>query len=150
VLIILSNIQEVNEDYVPFGILIRCLRSKDPKVREASANLLHIYSNQIDEIFDDIIVLLGDNVKEVRASAINSLVKIIQEVGMTQILSKLLKNLSDEGTIEIQRSIALFFGRTAQYEDEKTRKRIVSLLKIRCEMSQDPIICNTLQKLKEG
>ena len=150
VLIILSNIQEVNEDYVPFGILIRCLRSKDPKVREASANLLHIYSNQIDEIFDDIIVLLGDNVKEVRASAINSLVKIIQEVGMTQILSKLLKNLSDEGTIEIQRSIALFFGRTAQYEDEKTKKRIVSLLKIRCEMSQDPIICNTLQKLKEG
>ena len=150
VLIILSKIQEVNEEYVPFGILVKCLKSNDPKVREASANLLNIYSNQIDEIFDDIIILLGDIVEEVRTSTINSLVKIIQEVGINRILSKLLKNLSDEGTIEIQRSIALLFGRIAQYEDEKTRKRIVSLLKIRCEMSQDPIICNILQKLKEG
>ncbi|MBY8989436.1 MAG: HEAT repeat domain-containing protein [Candidatus Lokiarchaeota archaeon] len=150
VLIILSKIQEVNEEYVPFGILVKSIRSNDPKVREASAKLLNIYSNQIDEIFDDIIILLGDNVEEVRTSTINSLVKIIQEVGINRILSKLLKNLSDEGTIEIQRSIALLFGRTAQYEDEKTRKRIVSLLKIRCEMSQDPIICNILQKLKEG
>ena len=91
-----------------------------------------------------------DEIKEVRTSTINSLVKIIQEVGINHILSKLLKNLSDEGTIEIQRSIALILGRTAQYEDEQTKKRVISLLKIRCEMSQDPIICSTFQKLKEG
>jgi HEAT repeat protein len=150
VLIILSELKEVNEQYVPFAILVKCLRSDDAKVREASANLLYIYSFHIDEIFEDIIILLGDKVEEVRTSSINSLVKIIKEVGMNRILSKLLKNLSDEGTIEIQRSIALLLGRTALYEDEKTRKRIVSLLKIRCEMSQDPIICNTLQKLKKG
>ena len=112
--------------------------------------MLNIYGSQVNEIFDEIIELLGDDVKEVRTSTINSFVKIIQEVGMNQILSKLLKNLSDEGTIEIQRSIALILGRTAMYEDEKTRKRVISLLKIRCEMSQDPIICATLQKLKEN
>jgi len=149
-LIILSKVEEVDETYVPFEILVKCLTSEDPKVREASANLLIIYSHHINEIFDEIIELLDDNIKEVRTSTINSLVKIIQEVGMNQILSKLLKNLSDEGTIEIQRSIALILGRTAMYEDEKTRKRVISLLKIRCEMSQDPIICSTLQKLKEG
>jgi HEAT repeat protein len=149
-LIILSKIQDVDETYVPFEILVKCLTSEEPKVREASANLLNIYSNQVNEIFDEIIELLGDKIKEVRTSTINSLVKIIQEVGMNQILSKLLKNLSDEATIEIQRSIALILGRTAMYEDEKTRKRVISLLKIRCEMSQDPIICSTLQKLKEG
>ena len=149
-LIILSKIEEVDETYVPFEILVKCLTSGDPKVREASANLLNIYSSQVNEIFDEIIELLGDNIQEVRTSTINSLVKIIQEVGMNQILSKLLKNLSDEGSIEIQRSIALILGRTAMYEDEKTRKRVISLLKIRCEMSQDPIICSTLQKLKDG
>jgi HEAT repeat protein len=150
VLIILSEIQEVNEEYIPYEILVKSLRSNEAKVREASANLLVLYSNRIDEIFDDIIVLLGDKVEEVRTSSINSLVTIIKNIGMNRILSKLLKNLSDEGTMEIQRSIALLFGRTALFEDDKTRKRIVSLLKIRCEMSQDPIICNTLQKLKEG
>ncbi|MFX1425286.1 MAG: MFS transporter [Promethearchaeota archaeon] len=149
-LIILSQIPEVNENYIPFESLIKCLMSKDPKVREASANLIIIYKNQINEIFDDVLELLGDNEKEVRTSTINSIVTIIQEVGINQILSKLLKNLSDEGTIEIQRSIALILGRTALYESEKTKKRVISLLKIRCEMSQDPIICSTLQKLKEG
>jgi HEAT repeat protein len=148
-LIILSKIEEVDETYIPFEILAKCLKSEDPKVREASANLLNIYSSQVNEIFDEIIDLLGDKIKEVRTSTINSLIKIIQEIGMNQILSKLLKNLSDEGTIEIQRSIALILGRTAMYEDEKTRKRVISLLKIRCEMSQDPIICSTLQKLKD-
>jgi len=148
-LIILSKIEDVDEVYVPFEILLKCLTSEDSKVREASANLLSIYSSQVNDIFDEITKLLGDNIQEVRTSTINSLVKIIQEVGLNQILSKLLKNLSDEGTIQIQRSIALVLGRTAMYEDDKTRKRVISLLKIRCEMSQDPIICGTLQKLKD-
>ncbi|MFW9940003.1 MAG: hypothetical protein ACFFFT_03110 [Candidatus Thorarchaeota archaeon] len=150
VLIILSKIEDVDKFYIPFEMLLKCLKSEDPKVREASANLLSIYSSQVNDIFDEVTELLGDDIEEVRTSTINSLVKIIQEVGLSQILSKLLKNLSDEGIIEIQQSIALVLGRTAMYEDEKTRKRIISLLKIRCEMSQDPIICGTLQKLKDA
>ena len=39
-------------------------------------------------------------------------------------------------------------GRTVRYEDEAIKKRVISLLKIRCEMSQDPIICEVLTKLK--
>lgn len=146
---ILSTIKEVNDSHISFNDLINNLTSIDPKVREASAGLVRIYSNQIDEIFNKIVILLEDESKEVRARAINSFVEIIQEVGLNQILSKLLKNLSDEGSIETQRSIALILGRTAKYEDKEIKKRVISLLKIRCEMSQDPIICATLQQLKD-
>jgi len=70
--------------------------------------------------------------------------------GLTACLSRLLKNLSDESSIELQRSIALILERTAKYENDKIKKRVISLLKIRCEMSQDPIICGTLHKLSES
>ncbi|MBY8983758.1 MAG: HEAT repeat domain-containing protein [Candidatus Lokiarchaeota archaeon] len=149
-LIILSKIEEVDEDYLPFKKLLNCLTNEDPKVREAAVGLLKIYSNNIEEIFDNIVELLGDHEKEVRTSIINSIVALIQKVGLNPILSKLLKNLSDTGSIEIQRSISLILGRTAKYENEKIKKRVISVLKIRCEMSQDPIICGTLQQLRES
>ncbi|MHA2089144.1 MAG: HEAT repeat domain-containing protein, partial [Promethearchaeota archaeon] len=123
---------------------------KDPKVREAAVGLLKIYTSNIEEIFDNIVDILGDHEKEVRTNIINSMVALIQKIGLTVILSKLLKNLSDTGSIEIQRSISLILGRTAKYENENIKKRVLSVLKIRCEMSQDPIICGTLQQLKES
>ncbi|MFX0105409.1 MAG: HEAT repeat domain-containing protein, partial [Candidatus Hodarchaeota archaeon] len=147
---ILSTIKEVNSSHIPFNNLQNNLKSTDPKVREASAGLIGIYSKQIEEIFDKIVTLLEDESKEVRTSTINSFVKMIQEVGLNRILTKLLQNLSDESSLETQRSIALILGRTVKYENEKIKKRVISLLKIRCEMSQDPIICETLQQLKES
>jgi HEAT repeat protein len=149
-LLILSEIEEVDESYVPFEKLLKCLTNEDPKVREAAVGLLKIYSNHFGEIFDSIVEILGDDEKEVRRSMINGIVALTQKVGLNLILSKLLKNLSDTGSIEIQRSISLILGRTAKYENEKTKKRVISVLKIRCEMSQDPIICGTLQQLKES
>ncbi|MFX1301916.1 MAG: hypothetical protein ACFE9X_01020 [Promethearchaeota archaeon] len=146
---ILSTIKEVNSFHIPFNNLQNYLKSTDPKVREASAGLIGIYSKQIEEIFDEVVILLEDESKEVRTSTINSFVKVIQEVGLNRILTKLLQNLSDEGSLETQRSIALILGRTVKYENEKIKKRVISLLKIRCEMSQDPIICEILQQLKE-
>ena len=147
---ILSNINEVNDSHIPFEKLIISIKSDDPKVREASARLIKIFNNQIENIFDIIVILLEDEVKEVRTSSINSFVEIIQEIGLNRILSKLLQNLSDQGSLETQRSISLILGRTVRYEDKKIKRRVISLLKIRCEMSQDPIICATLQKLKEN
>ncbi|MHA1913796.1 MAG: HEAT repeat domain-containing protein [Promethearchaeota archaeon] len=147
---ILSKIANDNEIDLQFDILAKYLADNDPKVREASAGLVFIYKNQTNEIFDEILKLLNDDVKEVRMSIINSVVKIIQRIGLESLLSKLLKNLSDEGSIETQRSIALILGRTVKYEKEKIKERVISLLKIRCEMSQDPIICSTYQQLMEG
>ena len=147
---ILSNIKEVNDTHIPFENLIKSIKSSDPKVREASAGLIKIFSNKIEDIFEVAIKLLGDEKKEVRSSSVNSFVEIIQDIGISRILTKLLQNLSDEGSLETQRSIALILGRTVKFEEEKIKKRVISLLKIRCEMSQDPIICETLQKLKEN
>jgi HEAT repeat protein len=146
---ILSTLKDVRASEIPIGLLKKNLESADPKVREASAGLLPIYGNQIEDIFEFIITLLGDESKEVRNSTINNLVVIIQKIGIKRIISKLLQNLSDEGSLETQRSIALIFRRTVKYEKEDIRKRVISLLKIRCEMSQDPVICEVFQQLKE-
>ena len=86
----------------------------------------------------------------VRSTTIDVMVTIIQKIGISKLLSKLLRNLSDESTIETQQSIATILGRTVRYEDETIKKRVISLLKIRCEMSQDPIICEVLTRLKES
>ena len=80
----------------------------------------------------------------------NSMIEIIEKIGINTLLSKILQNLSDESSLNLQRSIALILRRTVKYEDEKIKKRVISLLKIRCEMSQDPVICETLQYLKES
>jgi len=147
---ILSDIREVNSSHIPFNKLEIHLKSRDPKIREASARLSKIYSDQIDVVLDSLINILGDESKEVRTSMINSFVEIIKNVSLNRILSKLLENLSGKGSLLTQRSIALILSRTAKHENEKIKKRIISLLKIRCEMSQDPVICEILQQLREN
>ncbi|MHA1458113.1 MAG: hypothetical protein ACTSQR_00455 [Promethearchaeota archaeon] len=148
---ILSSIKEISESKIPFIKVSENLLNDDPKVREGAANLLNIYSfEDIDKVFQIIISLLGDEVEDVRITTVDVMVKIVQEMGINKILSKLLKNLSDESTIETQQSIAIILGRTVRYTDEKIKKRVISLLKIRCEMSQDKIICEILHKLREG
>lgn len=148
---ILSTIKEISESEIPFVKVLENLSNEDPKVREGAANLLNIYSFlEIDKVFQNILSLLGDEVEDVRATTVDVMVKIIQEMGITKMLSKLLKNLSDESTIETQQSIAIILGRTVRYADEKIKKRVIALLKIRCEMSQDIIICEILNKLREG
>ncbi|TFG25023.1 MAG: hypothetical protein EU532_12050 [Promethearchaeota archaeon] len=149
VMLLLSEIDGLDIEQIPFEKVVKNLNSDDPKIREGVANLLSIYSNNIDEIFVYYVALFGDNNKEVRANAINSMAKIIQKIGLKKILSRLLQNLSDETSLLTQQSISLILERTGRYEDEKIKKRILSLLKIRCEVSQDPIICETYNKLKE-
>ncbi len=148
---VLSSIEGITETQIPFEKVSENLLNKDSKVREGAANLLKIYSfENIDRIFNNVISLLGDESRDVRNTTVDVMVKIIQEIGISKVLSKLLKSLSDEYSIQTQQSIAIILGRTIRYEDEKIKKRVISLLKIRCEMSQDPIICEMLTKLRES
>ena len=149
VMLLLSEIDGLKIEQIPFEEVIKNLNNDDPKVREGVANLLSIYSGKIEEMFVYYLPLLSDDNKDVRTNAINSMVKIIQKVGLKKILSKLLQNLSDETSLITQQSISLILERTARYEDEKIKRRILSLLKIRCEVSQDPLICEAYNKLKE-
>ena len=147
---ILSNMEEVKASDLPFEKLSNSITDSDPKVREAAAGLIKIYRNMIDRIFDKIDILLEDESEEVRKSMINTMVDMIEHIGLDKVLSSLLKNLSDDGSMEAQRSTALILGRTTMYADEKIKKRVISLLKIRAEMSQDPIISEILNKLREN
>jgi HEAT repeat protein len=147
----ISNIEGIKASQIPFSKVESNLSSSDAKVREASAGLLKIYGyTNIDRVFDKILLLLDDEDEDVRKNMIKTMVDIIQEVGLEKTLSNLLMQLSDKGNMELQRSIAKIFSKTVQYEDEKIKKRVIALLKIRCEMSQDPIICEILHKLREG
>jgi HEAT repeat protein len=148
---IISNIEGIKASQIPFEKVENNLTSTDAKVREASAGLLKIYGySNIDRIFEKILSLLEDEEEEVRKNMIKTMVDIIQQIGLDRVLSNLLMQLSDKGNMELQRSIAKIFAKTVQYEDDKVKKRVVALLKIRCEMSQDPVICETLHKLREG
>ena len=148
---VLSSVEGITETQIPFEKVSENLLNKDSKVREGAANLLKIYSfENIDRIFSSVISLLGDESRDVRNTTVDVMVKIIQDIGISKVLSKLLKSLSDEYSIQTQQSIAIILGRTIRYEDEKIKKRVISLLKIRCEMSQDPIICEMLTKLRES
>jgi len=149
VMSLLSEIQDLDASKIPFERVIKNISNTDPKVRQGLAALLSIYNENIDSLFDYALPLLGDNDKDVRANMINSLVKVIQKVGLKALISRLLQNLSDETSIRIQQSISLIIERTVRYGDEKLRKRALSLLKIRCEVSQDPIICEVFNKLNE-
>ena len=148
---ILTNIEEIKTSDVPLEKVLKNSKDRDPKVREASAGLLKIYGlEDISRVIDSIISLLDDESKDVRYKMVNEMVLIINKIGLITILSRLLKNLSGESSIVLQRSIALILERTARYETENIKKRVISLLKIRCEMSQDPIICEALHKIREG
>ena len=148
---LLSSIGGLKPSQIPFEKLLNNIKDEDPIVREGSANLLKIYGfENIGETFDYFVDLLGDQSNEVRRSAVNAMVQIIRKAGIIEILSKLLKQLTDETSLEIQQSVALILERTVKYEDENIKSRVISLLKIRCEMSQDPIICEALVKIKES
>ena len=141
----------IKSSQIPYIQITKSLKSEDSKIREGCAKLLTIYRKDYNErVGDDLIFLLGDKNQDVRTSAINATIIIINSIGLSKILSKLLKNLSDETSLETQQSIAIILGRATRYEDEKIKKRVISLLKIRCEVSQDPIICENLIKLRES
>ena len=148
---LIASIINIDPSIIPIEKVLGNLNHEDSKVRQGAANLLKIYDlNIIDDNFERVLILLGDESDDVRRSIINTMIEVIQKVGLSKIISRLLKNLSDSSSLTTQQSIALILGRTAKYEDEKIKKRIVALLKVRCEMSQDPIICETLAKLKEA
>ncbi|MFW9949592.1 MAG: HEAT repeat domain-containing protein, partial [Candidatus Thorarchaeota archaeon] len=148
---LLSKLHNIKPSQIPLEKITNNMKSKDAKIREGCAQLLKIHVEEdLENTLDNFIILFGDQSKEVRYTAIDIVVKIIKKIGISKMFSKLLKNLSDEVPIETQQSIAIILGRTLRYGEESAKKRAISLLKIRCEVSQDPIICENLTKLKES
>ena len=49
----------------------------------------------------------------------------------------------------LQQSIALLLKRVVKYESVELKNRLLSLLRIRCQMSQDPIICEVMTEIEK-
>lgn len=149
VLNLLSEMKDLDISTLPLEKIIENIEHENDEVRVATAKLLSKYDKQdLEPIFDDILSLLEDPSENVRKKMITSMVSIIRAKGLENLLPRLLKHLSDEYSIKLQRSIALLLERVAKYEREEIKERIISVLDIRCEMSQDQIICGALHNLR--
>ena len=146
---VLTEIPNISSKLIPFDKISKNLKDDDERVRESSIKLIKIYGPEdLDEILPYIVDLLNDPSDSVREKTVISVSQLINKIGIKTLLSFLLKLLSSDFPINTQRSVAKIFLRTAKYEREDIKKRIIALLKIRCEMSQDTIICNVLQELQ--
>ncbi|MBN1213962.1 MAG: HEAT repeat domain-containing protein [Candidatus Lokiarchaeota archaeon] len=148
-LLILSELDNISSSEVPFHKILGNISHEDENVRQAAIGLLRMYSyDYLKEKFDIILTLLEDPFEEVRFEIINILIEIIMKEDIGKILPNLLKYFSDDFSIILQRSIATIIGRTIIYCNEDIKKRAISLLKIRCEVSQDETICKIYHQLK--
>ncbi len=151
ILNLLSEVKEITPESIPLDSISKLTSHDNDKVRQAAAKFLHIYSKgELEPIIDSIFSLLDDPSNNVRDKMINSIVSIIHESGIKKILPRLLEHLSDEYSMRLNRSIALILGRSVKYENEEIKNRVISVLEIRCQMSQDPVICRILHELEES
>ena len=90
-----------------------------------------------------------DKDKNIREKASNALVTLSSKISMKKLLPETLKYFSDETNILLQQSMAIALKRIVKYETGPAKKRVIEILSMRCEISQDPIICQVLQELKQ-
>lgn len=140
---------DLSPELVPFSKIAINLKSEDERIRETAIGLIIIYDTVVlDDLLPYIEALLNDPSESVREKTVISVSQFIKKIGINKILPSLLRLLSSDSPIKTQRSVAKIFLRTARYEEEDVKKRIIALLKIRCEMSQDSVICSVLQELQ--
>lgn len=146
---VIAEIAKTNPDIIPLENKIKkILKDPDSNVRGTCTEILGYYDEKHFElVFPLIIELMMDKDELVREHAQNSLVNISARVSMSTLLPKTLQYFSDETNILIQQSMALALKRVLKYENKAVKKRLIDILKIRCEISQDHIICQTLQEL---
>ncbi|MHA1339957.1 MAG: HEAT repeat domain-containing protein [Promethearchaeota archaeon] len=149
---VVSNLIETHTDLIPLKTkIIPLVSHKDADIRRSCTQVFaNIPQSLFTEIFPYLVQLMGDKESLVRESAQSALVKMSATVPLKEILPNALKYFGDEIDIEIQRSMALALKRILKYESKTLKNRLIEILKIRCEISQDPILCQVLQDLKES
>jgi HEAT repeat protein len=146
---LIGEITRTNPELIPFENKIKpLLKNNDSDIRAHSTEVLGSFNEtQFDMIFPSIIEMMMDKDDKVRESAQNALVNASAKISMSTLLPKTLQYFSDETPILIQESMALALKRILKYENKSVKKRLIDLLKIRSEISQDPIISQVLQEL---
>jgi HEAT repeat protein len=147
---ITAEIIKKNPEVLSINKMKNLIISKDPDIRGQVGNILGSYdADKFDVIFPLIIDLMVDSDSNVRNKASSALVSISVNVPMKKFLPATLIYFSDETEIILQQSIALALKRIIKYESKEIKKRVIDLLTIRAEVSQDPVISKVLQDLKD-
>jgi HEAT repeat protein len=148
---IISKVLEKQKDIVSLTEVLAIVKQKDIEetMLIASVKLLGVVAaSNFDSAFPEMIGLLQHTNEKVREGMISGMAKLSGLIPLKDYVPKLLTYLSDETELIIQQSIALLLKKIVKYESEAIKSRVISLLKIRCQMSQDPIICEALSELQ--
>ncbi|MHA1728194.1 MAG: HEAT repeat domain-containing protein [Promethearchaeota archaeon] len=149
---ITEKIAKEKPDLVPMKKIMKLIKDKDSDIRSMIGKIigsLNADTDKFSEVFPLIIELMADTDLKVRESASSALVSISSAVSMKELLPKTLKFFSDETDILLQQSMALALKRIVKYEDKSVKQRVIDLLKIRSEMSQDKVLTKVLHELDE-
>jgi HEAT repeat protein len=150
VMLAISGMLEKNPEAVPLRTLFGLLADSDEKVREATVKAIgKIGHKDFPSVHAKLTAFLADPATNVRDACVGAYFDMSGKVGITVLLPKLLMLLSDEVDLETQRSVSQILRRVAKYEKEEIRTRIIKLLRIRCEMSQDATICRVLSEFEQ-
>jgi HEAT repeat protein len=147
---IIIKVADKKPDILSIDEILNLLKmpDQDETFKINTAKLLGILGfKEFDKLFPIMIDILQDPSEKIRQGMITGMVKLSSKMEIKELIPKLLFYLSDETEIILQQSIALLLKRIVKYESEAIKSRVISLLKIRCEMSQDSIICEVLSDL---
>jgi HEAT repeat protein len=133
---------------LPLGKIKTLMKDPEVDVRKLVSKIIGNMKN-FDDAIPLILTMMVDKDPEVRESASNALVEVSNTVEMKKLLPETLKYFSDETDMLIQQCMAVALKRILKYESKDTKKRVISILKMRSEVSQDAIISQALQELKD-
>jgi HEAT repeat protein len=95
-----------------------------------------------------ILKLMSHPERNIREGMIAGMVGMSLKVPLSTLVPPLLKYFSDDSELVLQQSIALLLKRILRYEGEDLKLRVIPMLKIRCQVTQDPILSEVLSDLQ--
>ncbi|OLS14303.1 MAG: hypothetical protein RBG13Loki_2076 [Promethearchaeota archaeon CR_4] len=151
ILLAISGMLEKNPDAMSMDVLVKLLSDPDEKVRETAIKAIgKVGASRFAETHTNLRPFMRDASQNIRDATVSAYFDLSSKVDISTMLDKLLQLLGDEVDLSTQRTVALILRRVAKYEKTEIRTRIIKLLRIRCEMSQDDTICRVLSEFEHG
>jgi HEAT repeat protein len=130
-------------------VLAMLTKEKDEEVLIQLAKVLGVAAAaDFQKALPYILKLLVDPRKSIRDGMIAGMVKLSLKIPMNVLVPSLLRYFSDDTEMLLQQSVALIMRRILRYESEDLRRRAVAMLKIRAEVTQDPVLSEVLIELQ--
>jgi len=123
------------------------LSHSNPHIRSMALKITELLS--FDTSWDLLVASMQDPDTQVREQASRSLVTISKNMTISSLYSHTLSYFSDDTNIVLQRSLASALLRIVKYESAEIKGRLIGILKSRCQLSQDPVLCQYWHELME-